>query len=346
MSEQEKKICAACGHPNDPAASSCANCGSSFGGFDEKTMVTPPGLAAIEVLEPLIQPPALGVSEVMFLVGGQKEPITIAVPPGQNFLLLGRRSERGEPPDLDLAKCGPASGTVSRRHAMIWLLNQKPTLEDLGSTNGTWVNETQLDVRQPVPLKTGDLLRLGQLFMFVYFSTGPNVVDVVELAQQGEFFGWPLTPQVLTYYIGSYLQALEDIQTIVNEILTQPVVEIVVSDINVRGTIQFSLRGASGAIRLVSEKVVPWRKQHAEPLGQLWKADQAALNSSEALRTADAVRESLSDEINLLTKSMLNRFASFLTGTEQAYFMQQMLPPVRTIALHSLELSVIRQTPP
>ena len=49
---------------------------------------------------------------------------------------------------------------VSRRHARITLRGGRATLEDLGSKNGTWVNEERLGA--PRRLREGDVIRLGR----------------------------------------------------------------------------------------------------------------------------------------------------------------------------------------
>jgi pSer/pThr/pTyr-binding forkhead associated (FHA) protein len=43
-------------------------------------------------------------------------------------------------------------------------------LEDLGSTNGTFINSSRLSPNQPEDLHNGDEIRLGNLFARVYFS--------------------------------------------------------------------------------------------------------------------------------------------------------------------------------
>jgi hypothetical protein len=48
---------------------------------------------------------------------------------------------------------------VSRRHAVLRLEDEGPTIEDLGSTNGTFVNDEQIE--GPRRLEVGDLVRLG-----------------------------------------------------------------------------------------------------------------------------------------------------------------------------------------
>lgn len=52
-------------------------------------------------------------------------------------------------------------GTVSGRHAAIVYRDGRWWIEDLGSTNGTWVNDQK--VVRPQPLSHGDLLHVGRV---------------------------------------------------------------------------------------------------------------------------------------------------------------------------------------
>ncbi|MCA9056966.1 MAG: FHA domain-containing protein, partial [Planctomycetaceae bacterium] len=57
--------------------------------------------------------------------------------------------------------------SVSRRHALIELVNNEYQVSDLGSTNGTMVNECRLT---SAVLKPGDRLQFGS-FIFKFLST-------------------------------------------------------------------------------------------------------------------------------------------------------------------------------
>ena len=50
---------------------------------------------------------------------------------------------------------------ISRHHARLLLTGEKLEVIDLGSTNGTFVNEEQLEPNQPAVLKEGDQVRFG-----------------------------------------------------------------------------------------------------------------------------------------------------------------------------------------
>jgi hypothetical protein len=53
-------------------------------------------------------------------------------------------------------------GTVSRRHAKVNFSDGTWRIEDLGSTNGTWVNGRRLEPGRPCPLRIGDSVALSQ----------------------------------------------------------------------------------------------------------------------------------------------------------------------------------------
>ena len=54
---------------------------------------------------------------------------------------------------------------VSRRHARLTFQGGKYVLEDLGSTNGTFVNNQRISA--PTPFGVGDVLRIGRTLMSV-----------------------------------------------------------------------------------------------------------------------------------------------------------------------------------
>jgi DNA-binding winged helix-turn-helix (wHTH) protein len=58
---------------------------------------------------------------------------------------------------------------ISRRHALIRVLEAESTLEDLGSKNGTYLRSRRLD--GPVPLQDGDVFVLGEVTLV--FRSGP-----------------------------------------------------------------------------------------------------------------------------------------------------------------------------
>src|SRR5687767_6389532 len=77
--------------------------------------------------------------------------------------LLGRTDPHSNVfPEVDLSRFDPET-KVSRRHARIWREGETFLVEDLGSVNGTVVNDSiRLAPRRPRVLDSGDKLRLGE----------------------------------------------------------------------------------------------------------------------------------------------------------------------------------------
>jgi hypothetical protein len=73
-------------------------------------------------------------------------------------------------PEVDLTDDGAQKKGVSRRHARLIRLDHVVAVEDLGSTNGTFINDQRLDPYYSEILSSGDQLRLGQLIIEVIFS--------------------------------------------------------------------------------------------------------------------------------------------------------------------------------
>jgi hypothetical protein len=87
-------------------------------------------------------------------------------------LLKSVRLGRSDPtqntfPEVDLTDDLAMEYGVSREHASIFGRGGTIMVEDLGSTNGTWLNGKRLDPYMPEPLHFGDQLQLGKLLVEV-----------------------------------------------------------------------------------------------------------------------------------------------------------------------------------
>ncbi len=79
-------------------------------------------------------------------------------------MLIGRlNADNGESPDIDLDEWGGVEAGVSRRHAVLRLCGDGINLKDLGSINGTRINDKMLTPYVEQPLSEGDTLTLGGL---------------------------------------------------------------------------------------------------------------------------------------------------------------------------------------
>lgn len=132
--EPREKACPRCGKANRPAARFCCRCGYPY------VAAMPPVLSVVE--------PAGACWEY---------------PLRQEETLIGR--DGGEVPvHLDVGFYDP-EGYISRNHARIAADRRRYRITDLGSTNGTQVNEARLEPHVPRFLRHGDRIRLGRVVL-------------------------------------------------------------------------------------------------------------------------------------------------------------------------------------
>ena len=114
--------------------------------------------------------------DVKLVVLGGKHPGQEIAVPGPEFL-VGRAPE---------CKLRPNSDMVSRRHCMISIVEGRATIRDLGSRNGTFVNDQKIAGEHE--LRTGEKIKVGPLEFEVHLSTSvsgkkkPKVRSVQEAA--------------------------------------------------------------------------------------------------------------------------------------------------------------------
>lgn len=85
---------------------------------------------------------------------------TLELPQGLSVIHIGKPNEQ-IPPDLDVSGF-PDSDIVSRVHADIRVEGDNYYLEDVGSSNGTYVNHTHLPPGNRHRLRSGDRVSLGK----------------------------------------------------------------------------------------------------------------------------------------------------------------------------------------
>lgn len=89
--------------------------------------------------------------------------------PAKDEVIVGREDPISDIfPDLDLTDLGGMDKGVSRKHAVIHRSGSDYTVEDMGSTNGTFVNKKKIQPHDPQAIKAGDELRFGKLSLSVH----------------------------------------------------------------------------------------------------------------------------------------------------------------------------------
>ena len=95
--------------------------------------------------------------------------------PGKTFTLSKSEIVIGRDVNVDVVI---NTAEVSRRHARLYLDGGAYVVEDLGSTNGTFVNGQRLAA--PASLRTGDIIMLGEAATLVYEASqfDPNATMI------------------------------------------------------------------------------------------------------------------------------------------------------------------------
>jgi pSer/pThr/pTyr-binding forkhead associated (FHA) protein len=86
--------------------------------------------------------------------------VVIELPPGLPVVHLGKPNDR-IPPDVDVSGF-PDSEIVSRIHADIRIEGDSYFIEDVGSSNGTYINNAPLPLGNRHRLRAGDRISLGK----------------------------------------------------------------------------------------------------------------------------------------------------------------------------------------
>jgi pSer/pThr/pTyr-binding forkhead associated (FHA) protein len=114
--------------------------------------------------------PLLPTDSISLMVAGNNVGIPLF---GQQEYILGR-AEKGQAviPDIDLNRFGAHEKGVSRLHCHLRFEGETLQAIDLGSANGTFINDVRVLPDHPAILSDGDILRLGNLIIEVNRQIG------------------------------------------------------------------------------------------------------------------------------------------------------------------------------
>lgn len=133
-------------------------------------------LGQLQNTPPMPQRPTGPLDEVLpwvieFRIVGTPSTIQVRV---TETMTIGRDDpESGIEPDVNLTPYGAHVLGVSRKHAIIRAKNDRLTVMDMGSANGTRLNGFSLVKNQEYRLHHGDELTVGQLHLQVLFAVVP-----------------------------------------------------------------------------------------------------------------------------------------------------------------------------
>jgi hypothetical protein len=171
-------VCSNCGAQLEPGSNFCDMCGAKVEPVAPPVPPPAPTPAPLPTPTPPAQPPPVTPAPPPAYAPGaaiqgrmvvQGTNAALPFPPGKTELIVGREDPvSGIFPDIDLTDHGGDEGGVSRRHARIFVEGSELFIEDLNSTNYTYVNQQKLTPGQPHPLNSEDEVRFGRVKLIFY----------------------------------------------------------------------------------------------------------------------------------------------------------------------------------
>jgi hypothetical protein len=157
----EYVFCNHCGHRNPPSSTFCSSCGAVLDKPSLRTNVLPKTDPLLDGIydddNAVVHAGEIDPGEVMLVVRQGPEI-------GTRYSLHGDSVTVGRVPDNDIQL---DDFTVSRQHAVLVRQNQDWILRDLGSLNGTYVNNERVDESV---VRHGDALQIGRFHLVVFFG--------------------------------------------------------------------------------------------------------------------------------------------------------------------------------
>ncbi len=259
--------------------------------------------------------------DICFILENKQSPIILHQ---VSEVLLGRFFDETDQMCLDLDPYGGGGYGVSRRHARIIQIDKKYLIEDLNSTNGSWLNGQRIPSGTTYPLMSGDQIWLGQFKMQACFHQGDVVSNTILFLRDTSELSKKLTPQSLMSGYGSYLNAISELQAIAADCLNLTVKDVVIDKIDASGSdayVVVHIVNNPEALHLIRKWIMPWRLEQ-----QLAGED---LHEEQAHKQA----------IIKLASKIITDITSDTSNEKRFSVIEKALPVVTILATGPIELS-------
>lgn len=175
MTEGQGKFCPACKRRNANDAVVCFYCGIPFEVVKQENATTthmPTGEMEKASVQPAddVDAKLRNVPEegIAFFLPDTPKPFDVRT---DSSFIIGRKMDDDLERMIDLIPFNAFSMGVSRHHARVQHTDKGYEITDLGSTNGTWVNDKRLTPNKPYLVPSGSLLRLGRMRLYVIYRS-------------------------------------------------------------------------------------------------------------------------------------------------------------------------------
>jgi FHA domain len=166
-----ENVCPVCKHKNELEAVVCGHCGATLedpfldpGAKTKTTDMT--ALTPEQIRDWVMDRTAVPDGGIAVYVEGASNPAYVDF---EREFVVGRKVGTTSEGMLDLSPWGAYHLGLSRRHALVRRTEHGYEVLDLGSVNGTWLNDERLIPHKSYPLASGSHLRLGSMRLFVLY---------------------------------------------------------------------------------------------------------------------------------------------------------------------------------
>lgn len=93
-------------------------------------------------------------------------------------MMIGRADDNNNlTPEIDLTAYDAYAKGVSRQHALLQARDNRITLQDLGSANGSYINGRGLEKGKAFRIREGDIVAIGKLELQIHFVVKPKMSE-------------------------------------------------------------------------------------------------------------------------------------------------------------------------
>lgn len=359
------QVCPTCQRRNAPDVSICAYCNAPLdNGLNQSVPTTKAVPGAPLETKPEASGcasllPQLAADSLALLVKGMRAPIVLHE---VTAVVLGRGDAPPGVSFVDLSEIGDVAMGVSRQHARLTYEDGRFWVEDMHSTNGSWLNQQRLSPGVPYLLACHDTLWLGPVKLLVCLpgsvkSAGPEpdsafaqpattasrpepptpvapapikqvTLTLITLPESG-LETQPISPTFLATHVVPYLQGIEGLQQVIETCQEKTAVALQLHSLRTeKGAIILTLSTAPEVAPLLHTLITPWRRHH---LSLLFNAGLTQAKKEEQLAK--------------LGQQVIQIVAPQLKQSKQAEQLQAMLPSLFAIATSALEAEADYKVP-
>jgi pSer/pThr/pTyr-binding forkhead associated (FHA) protein len=342
------KVCPACSAQNTITDTNCTKCATPLVALLPARITVPvPESLKNKPFIPPAKPPQVQpkADSLSLTVAGSDVPMLVKN--DIKKITLGRLSPGESSPTVDLTPYDAHLMGVSRLHAIVFRTENGTFVQDQDSTNGTFLNDKKLTPNKLYEVKNGDIVRLGQLGIYVHFESGILSQKVIITDDSaGDLL--MITPQFLETRLMPFLSGLANAQKVVDTFKERTTSVVAIKSIAYSdpNRVEVLIQGCSDVIGLFESRINTWRKLYSMKIYEIRKVlDQAKQdNSPEAqqkLRTQTGpLRAEMREYMGQLASDCVRDIIPDMDASKRAEYAEKLMPAIQTLIFSPLQIMI------